>query len=542
MLFNDFIQKKLNDARRKGIEYLHLETIRLAALSSNTFQNMPLLKSLKLENIVGNTTTLPENLFQGLNKLEHLELISLWLTELDETIFSNGLGKLKVLELKYNYFSTLPEKIFQRQHKLETLIIKNGHDNDNIPTFILPEQIFQGLTNLRHLDLSTSKLFKLPEHIFQGLTNLQHLNLSYSKLETLPETVFQGLTHLQKLELDGNFIITLPAMIFQGLASLQGIDLRDNELQELPATLFQGLTRLQEINLQDNKLQELPETIFHGLINLINLDISKNLITVLSRQTFAGLTKIKNIIADQGITLQEIEVDPFTKEDIQVATTDIKLAETKTADNNNVLLYACRVGDYANALLIAELMQEHDSKNISIQNAKGETALNYLLQNNTNSDLYALLLHDFLEKYDPTDECVVCNELMDGIKGPDERANAKGNDVITVCKNSHRFHRDCILGSCRVSQLNVTGQMNMDAEYYEPMIMNKVCPLCKEPLLPNCEGFVNKIKLPFPLGSTTGGRRKRMCKKYKKKTQKYKKKSKKYKKKSKKYKKKSKKL
>ena len=43
-----------------------------------------------------------------------------------------------------------------------------------------------------------------------------------------------------------------------------------------------------------------------------------------------------------------------------------------------------------------------------------------------------------------------------------------------------------------------------------------------------------RIKLPFPLGSTTGGRRKRMCKKYKKKSKKYKKKSKKYKKKSKK--------
>ena len=523
MLFNEYILKSFEEKRR-GLKDLTLEQINFLELASNAFQEMPLLKNLTLDGREYSDAEdpiiriLPKNLFAGLNKLENLEIKALWLSVLDENIFQD-LVELKVLELIYDIFATLPEKIFQNQHKLESLTIRNSHNDDSVPTFTLPENIFQGLTNLTLLELGGNDIITLPENLIQSLINLDHINLSYNKIDNLPEQFFQGLTKLKHLDLRKNKLESLPENIFQGLIKLEILNLSQNELTELPEMVFQGLTSLKNLQLDRNKLTELPEQIFQGLVNLSWLELKENLLTILSTRTFQGLPKLKYRMLDNNVKIQEMvpqEVEPFTKEDIQQATADIKLAENKTADNNNILLYACKIGDYANALLIAKLMVENKSKNISIQNAKGDTALNYLIKNKkdtTEPALYGLLLKDFLDKYDPAEECVVCNEVLDGIKGPDEKDKAKGNEVITVCKNSHRFHRNCILSSCRVSGVNVLGQMSMEGEHLQAMAMNTVCPLCKEPLLPNCNSFATKLKLPFPLVSMGGKRRKTHSKK-----------------------------
>jgi Leucine-rich repeat (LRR) protein len=519
MLFNEYILKSFEEKRR-GLKDLTLEQINFLELASNAFQDTPLLKNLTLDGREYSDAEdpiiriLPKNIFAGLNKLENLEIKALWLSVLDENIFQD-LVELKVLELIYDIFATLPEKIFQNQHKLESLTIRNSHNNDSVPTFTLPENIFQGLTNLTLLELGGNDIITLPENLIQSLRNLDHINLSYNKIDNLPEQFFQGLTKLKHLDLRKNKLESLPENIFQGLIKLEILNLSQNELTELPEMVFQGLTSLKNLQLDRNKLTELPEKIFQGLVNLSWLELKENLLTIVSTRTFQGLPKLKYRMLDDNVKIQEMvpqEVEPFTKEDIQQATTDIKLAENKTADNNNILLYACKIGDYVNALLIAKLMVENKSKNISIQNAKGDTALNYLIKNKkdtTEPALYGLLLKDFLEKYDPADECVVCNEVLDGIKGPDDKDKAKGNEVITVCKNSHRFHRNCILSSCRVSGVNILGQMSMEGEHLQAMDMNTVCPLCKEPLLPNCNSFATKLKLPFPLPSVSGGKRRK---------------------------------
>jgi hypothetical protein len=57
----------------------------------------------------------------------------------------------------------------------------------------------------------------------------------------------------------------------------------------------------------------------------------------------------------------------------------------------------------------------------------------------------------------------------------------------------------------------------MEGEHLQAMDMNTVCPLCKEPLLPNCNSFATKLKLPFPLPSVSGGKRRKTILKYTKK-------------------------
>ena len=51
------------------------------------------------------------------------------------------------------------------------------------------------------LNLSENALGTLPEDVFDGLSNLEKLNLSENALGTLPEDVFDGLSSLEDLGL-----------------------------------------------------------------------------------------------------------------------------------------------------------------------------------------------------------------------------------------------------------------------------------------------------------------------------------------------------
>jgi hypothetical protein len=95
---------------------------------------------------------------------------------------------------------------------------------------------------------------------------------------------------------------------------------------------------------------------------------------------------------------------------------------------------------------------------------------------------------------------------LDGIHGP-ETGESEGeivdnpNDVISVCSNSHIFHRQCIVKSCKPKQVDVLGQMGLDLGYQDnvDLDMNTLCPLCKAPLIPICEGLRRKKRLPMNL-------------------------------------------
>ena len=164
---------------------------------------------------------------------------------------------------------------------------------------------------------------------------------------------------------------------------------------------------------------------------------------------------------------------------------------------------------------------------ISIQDSFGNTALEIVSENkdttNPNkNELLKLLKKEFEKTYLTNEECIICDEKLDGIHGPtnpetpppeDEIDDIDNpNDVISVCINSHIFHRQCIVKSCKRKQVDVVGQMGLDLGYQDnvDLVMNTLCPLCKEPLIPICEGLrrkkrlpMNLLKLPSPSSSST---------------------------------------
>ena len=165
-----------------------------------------------------------------------------------------------------------------------------------------------------------------------------------------------------------------------------------------------------------------------------------------------------------------------------------------------VLIKLCLDDNYVGAL---DLIKRRDKTtyNMSLQNPDGNTALGHVINKYDNitlpekEELIRLLIEDFSSKYPTDDICGICLTDLDGNNGPNGPAADvddplfdplfDDNDVITVCVNSHRFHRKCIIGVCDARDANDVA----------------TCPMCRKKLIPSCddEALDSKIKLPLPI-------------------------------------------
>lgn len=306
-----------------SLEKLDLRANSLSGLPADVFDGMSSLQSLILTN--NDLTALPENVLDGLSSLQVLALESNDLTVLPEDLF-DGLSSLQELFLFSNHLTALPEDVFDGLSNLQILRL-----DDNGLRSALPESLFDGLSSLQRLNLervfdipyvSAKRRFQgldlsavperffdyypedffdgvdpavLPENLFDGLSNLQELSLSANLLELLPEDLLGGLSSLQTLELRSNRLSDLPDDVFDGLSSLQTLTLHRNDLTELPVDVFDGLSGLQSLDLSLNDLTEFPEGMFDDISNLETLNLRYNKLSQLPVGIFAGLSKLESL-------------------------------------------------------------------------------------------------------------------------------------------------------------------------------------------------------------------------------------------------------
>ena len=200
----------------------------------------------------------PRGVFGELSRLTWLDLGSNALTALPEGIFS-GLANLETLWMNGNSLTELPEAVFQDLSRLVDLNL--GFNS----LTALPEGVFDGLSALQALKLHENSFMELPGGLFVELSGtprqparLDSLWLQGNRLRTLPEDVFQGLGNLRALLLNRNSLVALPEGVFRGLSHLQMLLLSDNSIASLPEGIFRGLSRLEELRLDGNRLAALP--------------------------------------------------------------------------------------------------------------------------------------------------------------------------------------------------------------------------------------------------------------------------------------------
>jgi len=87
--------------------------------------------------------------------------------------------------------------------------------------------------------------------------------------------------------------------------------------------------------------------------------------------------------------------------------------------------------------------------------------------------------------------CSICCEELNNVDGPGPSTNCEigCNDVVNACENNHLIHRGCLLESCNAENINAREQMTLPGRYMMRPITATTCPICREPLLYDCNDF-----------------------------------------------------
>lgn len=313
----------------------NLKVLNLSKNSMELFQSARSLDLYKLvsldlsENKMSHFPLLPQK-----NILEYLDVSrnriqSVNVTESPETRSKNILTQLKYLDLSYNQLRSLPESFFYCMLSLRVLKVSNNcissfsvttesvlntveimdlsynHmqsltfgkntmksleelllQGNNLAT--VDHQIFQGLPNLKHLQLQQNNLEICasghnPQDptdcvSFTSIPNLKFLNLSENNLQTVPADAFAG-TPLSSLDLSQNLGLDMDERSLSGLEnSLVHLQLRENNISRLKTDLS-SLRSLKHIDLSTNQLTSLPVWNKESSIESLNLQ-NNNLVTL----------------------------------------------------------------------------------------------------------------------------------------------------------------------------------------------------------------------------------------------------------------------
>ncbi|XP_023698030.1 leucine-rich repeat-containing protein 4C [Paramormyrops kingsleyae] len=206
--------------------------------------------------------------FKHLRHLEILQLSKNHIRSIEIGAF-NGLASLNTLELFDNRLTTIPNGAFEYLSKLKELWLRNN------PIESIPSYAFNRVPSLRRLDLGELKrLSYVSEGAFEGLSNLRYLNLGMCNLKEIPNLI--PLVRLDELEMSGNQLSVIRPGSFKGLIHLQKLWMMHAQIQTIERNSFDDLQSLVELNLAHNNLTLLPHDLFTPLHHLERVHLHHN--------------------------------------------------------------------------------------------------------------------------------------------------------------------------------------------------------------------------------------------------------------------------
>ena len=219
----------------KGKDFSGVKKIRLLVLNNNMIESISDKALSRMWQLY--------DVYLGKNQLRKLPM--------------NLPASLNGLFANYNNITTLPVDVFHKNVKLQKLYLRQNHITEVSPA------VFQSLVKLRHLDLGKNNISHLESLTFHSNGWLELLDLSNNPLHTLEDDCFQGLENLRILQLSSvKPVATIKPAVFQDMKRLLFLDLSNSsrlvKYMTQSAYVLDYLYTVQDLNLMNNKLDYLP--------------------------------------------------------------------------------------------------------------------------------------------------------------------------------------------------------------------------------------------------------------------------------------------
>ncbi|KAG6441533.1 hypothetical protein O3G_MSEX001830 [Manduca sexta] len=295
-LFNSFINlRKLN---------LHCNNI--TNIYEESFDGLTKLESLDLSE---NKLTSLANIFTPLKNLQHLNLSRNNIEFINENYFDNWL--LQHLDVSHNNLRKLAPGALQLLPNLARLLLT---DNPHLGITQLDSQLLVGTgRRLQQIDASRTGLYQVPEAFthsvrFLSLIGnrisavrcgdldsyplLQSLDFSDNKIVSIEDDSIGRLEMLLFLNINKNFLTSVPKSLPD---ELKYLSINNNVIKNLSNPDFNNLPNLRILLLQNNNIHYIEDHVFDDLLSLEMLDLSNNPIQTLSSSTFDGPLSLRDL-------------------------------------------------------------------------------------------------------------------------------------------------------------------------------------------------------------------------------------------------------
>ncbi|KAM9214076.1 CD180 antigen [Leptosomus discolor] len=211
---------------------------------------------------------------EKLAKLEHLDLSKSHIASFDccnEAL--SGLSSLRYLNLSHNIQLHFQDVLIKDSPNLELLDLAFTHLHINTS-----QGPFRNLHLLQVLNLSSSHINTSIQHLFQGLENLILLDLSQNNFESgiLPnDKLFQELSNLEALILSSCELTAIGDQVFHSLKKLRHVDLSHNKLTAFSTDAFSNLESIY-LNFAHNRIHIIPHDKLASLAGHCVINLSYN--------------------------------------------------------------------------------------------------------------------------------------------------------------------------------------------------------------------------------------------------------------------------
>ncbi|NXY86403.1 CD180 protein, partial [Alcedo cyanopectus] len=250
-------------------------------LNANSFEHLcdissSAFPSLTHLHIKGNLRALQlgSGCLEKLVNLQHLDLSKSHIESFNccnEAL--SGLSSLLYLNLSHNI----------KLH-LQDVIVKDSVNLELLDLAFTPLQVnasqgpFRNLRLLQMLNLSSTHINTSMQYLFQGLVNLMFLDLSQNHFESgivSKDELFQQLSNLEALILSSCELTVIGKQAFRSLKKLQHVDLSHNKLISFSTDVFSNLRSIY-LNFAHNRIHTVPHDKLASLAGHCIINLSYN--------------------------------------------------------------------------------------------------------------------------------------------------------------------------------------------------------------------------------------------------------------------------
>ncbi|XP_051498871.1 CD180 antigen [Apus apus] len=241
----------ISSAAFPSLTHLYIkENLQLLQLGSGCLEKLAKLRYLDLSKSHVESFDCCEEALRGLGSLRYLNLSHNLKLHLQDVLIKDG-ANLELLDLAFTslHVST-SQGPFRNLHLLQVLNLSSSHINTSI------QHLFQGLENLILLDLSQNNFESgiMPEDkLFQQLSSLEVLILSSCELTAVGGQAFHSLIKLQHVDLSHNKLLAFSTDAFSNLKSIY-LNFAHNSIHIIPQDKLMSLAGHCVINLSYNPL------------------------------------------------------------------------------------------------------------------------------------------------------------------------------------------------------------------------------------------------------------------------------------------------